>query len=80
MKCDGKCQMLKKMQESDETEKAPGKKQLQKQIDLSSKSFFNTVIHYFTPGKKRFCFTGDQKIQDGYTDIFHPPPARGLHL
>lgn len=77
MHCNGKCQMMKKLQQEENKDKQnPEKKPENKnEITLSSKSFFVTINQPFIiiTSTSILSPSSDGKSIDRSTDIFHPP-------
>jgi hypothetical protein len=74
LKCDGKCQVMKRMHAAGENENVPEKRQLPKQIDLLTGSFYLRPIPLFPAPTLALYGHGEGRITNGYTEIFHPPP------
>ena len=75
MRCNGKCQMMKKLKEEEKKEQqAPERKGSYKNEVVSSKSFFTTPA-FFASGRN--CQVSDYYStsfpQGTPSDIFHPP-------
>jgi hypothetical protein len=73
MKCNGKCQMFKKLKQTEQDEKFPEKKFGFKQQDLSSRSFF-LILGDITVTNFTFYPSFNSAVAllpNG--DIFHPP-------
>jgi hypothetical protein len=78
MKCNGKCQLFKKLKQAEQDEKFPEKKFGFKQQDLSSRSFFlilgNTSVSYFNYYPS---FNSTVTLLP-HGEIFHPPSDAGI--
>ena len=79
MRCNGKCQMMKKLQqEKKKDQENPERKAENKnEIILSTKSFFATVPAkhlIFNKSKQLLPSSGGKSIDRSF-DIFHPPQA-----
>jgi hypothetical protein len=75
MHCNGKCQMLKKIQkqEGESNTNTPAPKFNQQELILSSKSFFPT-IEMFGVQQSNFFYSYISSFNSNYiSSIFHPP-------
>lgn len=79
MHCNGKCQMMKKLQQEEkkDQENPERKAENKNEIILSTKSFFaNVPTQYLIDSKsKKLLPSSDGKSIDRSFDIFHPPQA-----
>jgi len=79
MHCNGKCQMMKKMQQEEkkDQENPERKSENKNEIILSTKSFFATVAPPCSTlsKSKKLLPSSDGKSIDRSFDIFHPPQA-----
>lgn len=75
LKCKGKCQMMKKMQEEEQKEKdSAQKKGTETNTSISSKSFFcNTSTILFCMVKNQFPQVSYSATSAHLQEIFHPP-------
>jgi hypothetical protein len=76
MHCNGKCQMMKKLQEEEkkDQENQERKSENKNEVGLSSKSFFYTVPNYNTEFvKTMYPFLQSPKETDRSFEVFHPP-------
>ena len=82
MHCNGKCQMMKKLQQEEkkDQENQERKSDNKNEIILSTKSFFATVpTQYLIDSKSnKLLPCSDNKSIDRSFDIFHPPQAFSL--
>ena len=75
MRCNGKCQMMKKLQQEEKKDhQNPDRKGENKINVLSSKSFFTTVPYYKTHLVKRVypIFQSPKETNRSF-EVFHPP-------
>lgn len=74
LKCQGKCQMAKKMAEDEKEQQEKNEKSFFKVVDLSSKSFFTNIT--FSGSKfikiEYPILNSDKEIKHS-AEIFHPP-------
>ena len=78
MSCNGKCQMMKKLQQEEkkDQENPERKSENKNEIAVSSKSFFTSVPTYCINFQKRLYPTlQSTKETDRSFEIFHPPTA-----
>jgi hypothetical protein len=79
MHCNGKCQMMKKLQQEEkkDQENPERKSENKTEIILSTKSFFATVPTqcFIISNSKKLLPSSDGKSIDRSFDIFHPPQA-----
>lgn len=77
MNCNGKCQVMKKLQQEEKQDKQnPGRKTDHKEEVLSSKSFF-TILHCSIPAIQTLYPVMDAtKATQMPRSIFHPPGNR----
>ncbi len=76
MRCNGKCQMMKKLKEEENKDKQnPDRKQDNKDEVFSSMSFFSTgyIIVLTVAEKQKILFPYAGKPVNRSLDIFHPP-------
>lgn len=74
LKCKGKCQMMKKMQEEQKEKETAQKKGVETNTSISSKSFFcNTVIILPSMLKNQFPQISYSATSAHLQEIFHPP-------
>jgi hypothetical protein len=74
LKCQGKCQMAKKMAQDEKEQQEKNEKSLFKVLDLSSKSFFTSITFSaveFIKIKYQVLNT-DKELKRSF-EIFHPP-------
>lgn len=77
MHCNGKCQMMKKMQEEEKKDQQVPERKFENKIDvLSSKSFFNSsATAYSIVASKAIAIEKNYPITDISYAFFHPPQA-----
>ena len=81
LKCNGKCQMSKKLLEDSDEESTQNSNNIKlKLLDLSSKSFFATVPIFVALKQKatKFLFKNDNRLFQIPIDIFHPPQTKSI--
>lgn len=71
--CNGKCQMLKKLRQTEKNEATPDKNPGQKITDLSSRSFFVNTIKAFEKDLFTYFVFNECTTIDSTTYIFRPP-------
>jgi len=80
MHCNGKCQMMKKLQEEEkkDQENPERKSENKNEVILSTKSFFATVPTRFLINSKlkKLLPTSDGYATDRSLDVFHPPQRK----
>ena len=76
LKCGGKCQLMKQMKAEEEKEKQlPNLKLDGKEILLSSKSFFATIIRPLSSSILQHSSHYEGALKEYHPSIFHPPGA-----
>ncbi len=79
MRCNGKCQMMKKIQkeEKKEQENPERKSENKNETVLSTRSFFATINRHNPPSrvKKIFPQVDNKYVYNPAYSIFHPPQA-----
>ena len=76
MHCNGKCQMMKKLQEEEKKEqKNEERKAAYKYEVLSSRSFFSNITHPVLISKLNFSLYKEADLSAISRSIFHPPGA-----
>ncbi len=79
MHCNGKCQMMKKLQQEEKNEQENQERKAENRIEiaLSTKSFFATapIQYLILSSSKKLSPSSDGKSIDRSFDIFHPPQA-----
>jgi hypothetical protein len=76
MHCNGKCQMMKKLQEEEKKEqKNEDRKAAYKYEVLSSRSFFSSISHPVLICKTTFSLYKEAGVSAISRSIFHPPGA-----
>jgi hypothetical protein len=76
LKCHGKCQVMKKMQEEEKKDQENRERKWENKITvLSSKSFFCTVEFDLIPAAKPVPAGNTLLIKDISLSVFHPPQA-----
>jgi hypothetical protein len=75
--CNGKCQMMKKMQEEEKKDQQVPERKFENKIEVvSSKSFFYTTATTFSIlASKATTVEKDHPLTDMAYDFFHPPQA-----
>jgi hypothetical protein len=76
LKCHGKCQVMKKMQEEEKKEQENQERKWENKITvLSSKSFFCTIEFDLIPVTKPVPAGNTPLVKDISLSVFHPPQA-----
>lgn len=77
MRCNGKCQMMKKLQQEEKKDQQePTRKSANKCDELSSKSFFASILWSFTQlAKDKYPILPSLKTTKRCFEVFHPPCA-----
>jgi hypothetical protein len=76
MHCNGKCQMMKKLQQQDKQDQGNSeRKAANKNEVVSSKSFFTTTFIFQSPPARYYAIPVVQHPVDRVYDFFHPPCA-----
>lgn len=82
MHCNGKCQLMKKLQQEEkkDQENPERKTEIKNEIVLFTESFFETIPDSYTiirNSKKSLLISGKRPV-DRSIDIFHPPKGCSL--
>ena len=75
LRCNGKCQMMKKLEKEEKKEQQEERKGNIKTEVLSSRSFFTTLEVYRVLADITFCITEENTILGTNSSVFHPPGA-----
>ncbi|HEY2721791.1 MAG TPA: hypothetical protein VGI82_08700, partial [Chitinophagaceae bacterium] len=74
MHCDGKCQLMKKIIESEKKqEQVPAMKPFAKIEVISSQSFYTTLIFSQEPISRKYMLNNIGQPADQPSSFFHPP-------
>ncbi|RXK80759.1 hypothetical protein [Filimonas effusa] len=73
MHCNGKCQMMKKMEQQQKKDAENERKAGPKLEVISSKAFFASVSFYATGTAASFFTYNDNAVFDRAISVFHPP-------
>lgn len=73
MHCNGKCQMMKKMEQQQKKDAENERKAGPKMEVISSKAFFASIHCNTISTTERFFIFNDNAVVDQAASIFHPP-------